>query len=430
MNQNKKIGLALSGGGYRAAAFHLGTLRKLDELGVLKKIDVISCISGGSIIGAYYSINQDQNFKDIEHSFSSLLKRSVTIRLKIILYLIIFILMSLVIFIWWTGYHLTSLLVLGIFFFVFLKNQFTILPSSKIVEKIYENFFFDKKKISDLSKKTSLLINATNLETGKLWTFSRDRMSDTKYISILNKVDIFKPHDFPIARAVAASTCVPFAFSPVRVAKEFFENPSNDYHRIHPRLVDGGIYDNQGIHKISHPKSSFLCDIILVSDAGIALPSKSTFTNNFTILKRTSDIFMQRIKDLQTQHNVYFKPLSSEKEIAYISLSWEVENCLDGFVKNMKNGNISNDLLVYHQLNSENLEKLDKEQIIKQLKKNIDFPKIESQILSIQERVNAQNIPTDLSALTDQEIANLSNHAAVLTEIQLKLYTPSLLKEV
>ena len=48
------LGLALSGGGFRATAFHLGTLKRLRELGLLQKVDVISTVSGGSIAGAYW----------------------------------------------------------------------------------------------------------------------------------------------------------------------------------------------------------------------------------------------------------------------------------------------------------------------------------------------------------------------------------------
>ena len=48
-NDGKRIGLALSGGGYRAAAYHIGALRALHKLGVLDKVDVISSVSGGSI---------------------------------------------------------------------------------------------------------------------------------------------------------------------------------------------------------------------------------------------------------------------------------------------------------------------------------------------------------------------------------------------
>ncbi|HEV2666748.1 MAG TPA: tetratricopeptide repeat-containing protein, partial [Blastocatellia bacterium] len=49
-----KIGLALSGGGFRAAFYHIGVLAKLAELDLLRKIEALSCVSGGSIIGAHY----------------------------------------------------------------------------------------------------------------------------------------------------------------------------------------------------------------------------------------------------------------------------------------------------------------------------------------------------------------------------------------
>ena len=49
-----KIGLALSGGGFRAALYHIGVLASLAELDVLRHVEVLSCVSGGSIIGAYY----------------------------------------------------------------------------------------------------------------------------------------------------------------------------------------------------------------------------------------------------------------------------------------------------------------------------------------------------------------------------------------
>src|SRR5437763_8198777 len=47
------IGLCLSGGGFRAALFHLGALRRLNELGVLSQVDTISSVSGGSILSAH-----------------------------------------------------------------------------------------------------------------------------------------------------------------------------------------------------------------------------------------------------------------------------------------------------------------------------------------------------------------------------------------
>src|SRR5262249_46940307 len=49
-----KVGLALSGGGFRASFYHLGVLARLAELDVLRHVDVLSCVSGGSIVGACY----------------------------------------------------------------------------------------------------------------------------------------------------------------------------------------------------------------------------------------------------------------------------------------------------------------------------------------------------------------------------------------
>jgi TIR domain len=49
-----QVGLALSGGGFRASIFHLGVLAKLAELDLLRRVEVLSCVSGGSIVGAQY----------------------------------------------------------------------------------------------------------------------------------------------------------------------------------------------------------------------------------------------------------------------------------------------------------------------------------------------------------------------------------------
>ena len=56
----RNIGLALSGGGSRAIAFHLGCLRALNDLRLLDRIDVISSVSGGSVIAAMYAYSGDR----------------------------------------------------------------------------------------------------------------------------------------------------------------------------------------------------------------------------------------------------------------------------------------------------------------------------------------------------------------------------------
>lgn len=49
-----RLGVALAGGGFRAALFHVGVLRRLAELDLLRYMEVLSTVSGGSIVGALY----------------------------------------------------------------------------------------------------------------------------------------------------------------------------------------------------------------------------------------------------------------------------------------------------------------------------------------------------------------------------------------
>ena len=45
-----EIGLSLSGGGIRAAVFHLGVLRRLADEDLLESVAELSTVSGGSLV--------------------------------------------------------------------------------------------------------------------------------------------------------------------------------------------------------------------------------------------------------------------------------------------------------------------------------------------------------------------------------------------
>lgn len=62
----KKLGLALAGGGFRASLFHVGVLRRLAELDVLRSVEVLSTVSGGSIVGALYVLLLKQELEASE----------------------------------------------------------------------------------------------------------------------------------------------------------------------------------------------------------------------------------------------------------------------------------------------------------------------------------------------------------------------------
>jgi NTE family protein len=69
-----RIGLALSGGGSRAIAFHLGCLRALHDLGILQQSRIISTVSGGSVIGAAYAYGGYSDFDEFDRDMVALLR--------------------------------------------------------------------------------------------------------------------------------------------------------------------------------------------------------------------------------------------------------------------------------------------------------------------------------------------------------------------
>ncbi|WP_430414048.1 patatin-like phospholipase family protein [Parasphingorhabdus sp.] len=62
---SEPIALALSGGGSRAMAFHLGCLRALEKEGILSRVSAISSVSGGSVLASLYC-SVDGDFDDFE----------------------------------------------------------------------------------------------------------------------------------------------------------------------------------------------------------------------------------------------------------------------------------------------------------------------------------------------------------------------------
>src|SRR5690625_2578734 len=63
-----KVGLALSGGGFRASFFHLGVLANLADHGILRHVEVISAVSGGSIIATLYYLHLKRLLESVPDS--------------------------------------------------------------------------------------------------------------------------------------------------------------------------------------------------------------------------------------------------------------------------------------------------------------------------------------------------------------------------
>ncbi|GAB3915265.1 hypothetical protein GCM10028803_61940 [Larkinella knui] len=194
-------------------------------------------------------------------------------------------------------------------------------------------------------------------------------------------------------------------------------------------MVDGGVFDNQGIQKLSQPGSSYECDVIITSDAGNKLPFEGTYTNTFALLLRTVETFMTRIKNFQMAQHLFDAAKSHRKEIAYLSLGWDVEKCLLGFLDGLKTGRISTRLIEAHQIPEEWLSDLDtyKAAVLERLQASIDYCHIINEKVADQDKLVARRVSTNLTKLTPKQIDCLIRHAANLTEIQVRLYCPSLI---
>lgn len=80
------------------------------------------------------------------------------------------------------------------------------------------------------------------------------------------------------------------------------------------------------------------------------------YNNTVTLLLRTMNLFMGRIKNFQMIQNIYQK--NSSKEVAYQSLGWNLEGCIPIFMENLKLGNISRSLSLNHKIPEDWLDTL------------------------------------------------------------------------
>jgi len=431
MKNNKRFGVGLSGGGYRAAAFHLGTLQKLHELELLDKVDVLSTISGGSIIGAAFCLKTDE-FPDFEKRMIGSLSSKNVITFVLMSWRglltmgLILLCLSLSVILSFTRFAPWSILPLVILLLILLRFQFRIFPVSKIIERAYDKFFYNKAKLSELCDTPELAIGSTNLQTSRPFTFSKRKIEDSAYANYRRPIK-FNGADFPVARAVIASSCVPFGFTPVKIDPVFFQDHDAAIEsKVNPQLVDGGVYDNQGVQKLTQTGSSYACDIVLVSDAGNKLPFEKAYNNTFTLLLRTVETFMVRIKNFQMAQNIYQIP--NKKEVAYLSLSWDIGGSVVGFYDNLVGKKISGEVATAHQLPADWVLQPTqfKQEIIAHMNKTCHFDELNNLRHDAPDLNVIRSIGTNLTPIKEDKIRKLMKHSAMLTEVQLRLYCPTL----
>jgi NTE family protein len=318
-----KLGLALSGGGFRASFFHLGVLAQLASRELLRQVEVLSTVSGGSIIGALYYLQvkkllegkADQEITGQDYvNLVANMEQDFLLAVQSNLRMRTFSDFSKNLRMFQADYSRSDRI--GELYDELLYRPVMAPDSSQMIQmrdlKIAPRQP-DGSNEAHFSPRTGnacrqakvpiLLINATTLNTGHNWRFEAARMgeperalpwdweidSNARLLRADSYEDLVKTQqDFPLGQAVAASACVPGVFHPLAV--------SGLYPDYRLQLVDGGVHDNQGIQALL----DLGCRRLVISDASGQMqdvPDPSTFL--LGVLMRTNSILMDRVREEQ-----------------------------------------------------------------------------------------------------------------------------------
>ncbi|QTA80687.1 Patatin-like phospholipase [Desulfonema limicola] len=347
---NNKTGIGLSGGGFRASLYHIGILACLAELDLLRHIEVISTVSGGSIVGAHY-------YLELKHLLESKADDEITREdyINIIKNIQEDFLKGVQ-----ENIRNCAISDIGVNLKMIFSEKYS---RSHRLGELYESMIYAKVKdghkpgqpryMKDLlihpkdesrnfnpeqsnwrrkAKVPVILINATSLNTGHNWHFTARFMGEPPGLLEDRAVDKNSRYrrvryedapaeeleNYRLGYAVAASACVPGAFPPLTIEGLYPEKIV--------RLVDGGVHDNQGMEGLLDEN----CKTIYCSDASGQMHDLDIPSDFITsVLLRSSSIAMDRLREEQFQEiNAKFKDdrfkfFHMKKDFPVNSQNWE-----------------------------------------------------------------------------------------------------------
>ena len=289
------IGLALSGGGFRATVFHLGVLARLAREERLEDVTFLSTVSGGSLcVGLVYALNQFRWPKSAEY-----LDRIVGQAREILM----------------TRDLQSAMIWRG------LRSPLRILETrADDLSALLRAHWGITLHLCDLPPQPRWMINATCYETGKSWRFEHFRMGDY----VFGYAD---PQDLFLSDALAASAGFPILIGPLVLDTHKYawyryrdvetdlkalvdpavhrdrqrENIQPDYPLVH--LWDGGVYDNHGLEGLHDFIKGWREDIefFIVSDgAGKARPERYS-RGHKALFRMVTGIMMDQVRSLRAR---------------------------------------------------------------------------------------------------------------------------------
>jgi len=313
-----QIGIALSGGGSRAIAFHLGCLRTLNQLGLLQRCRVLSTVSGGSMIGAMY-VTHSGSFEEFEADVQVLLRRGLaapslvtalitTEGLRAILCMLLLVAAQCIILpLRWVTVLLSVAMRREVGqLFVGWSPIRRFASRTTILRRTLDRLVFKRQCLGDLgSSQPRLIAIAAELRTGAAFYFSPGGSGCWRFGRV-------NPARIPVAHAVAASAAYPLLLPAIDEVMTF---DKRDGSRAPERvtLTDGGIYDNLGLAPLwpdRDPSVSIgveALDTIIACRAGYGLrfiPPSTFFVSRLkasfaTVHERAQNATMKRLFDLK-----------------------------------------------------------------------------------------------------------------------------------
>lgn len=243
-----KLGLALSGGGFRATVFHLGVLDRLAAGNLLESVSIISTVSGGSLcVGLVYSASE------YHWPTSSQYRSDVLPHVRGLL---------------------TETDLQGTFLRrVLISPQRLFRSRANDLSLLMRRLWGISVKLKDIPDQPRWFINATCYETARYWRFESSRMGD--YVFGYSE----RP-DLELTDAMAASAAYPGLIGPLVLDTGSYswighkKGSTTEVEPIDPafkkvHLWDGGVYDNLGVDGLYNRDFGYLegVDFLIVSDA-------------------------------------------------------------------------------------------------------------------------------------------------------------------
>lgn len=298
-----KIALALSGGGFRAAVYHLGVMARLAEDKVLEDVSFISTVSGGSLCtGLVYTLNHFAwpNSTDYLNQIVPEARRLIT------------------------SFDLQSALILRV-----LRRFWTAYETrADDLSALLQERWHVTARLNDLPPHPRWMINSSCYESSKNWRFERWRMGDYVF-GYSNDTQL------PLSDAIAASAGFPGLVGALKLKttdRKWYRYTSNMKEEtalmaqvgsetdktvtINPpcpevHLWDGGVYDNHGLEGLMDNDTGWRegIDFLIVSDAA-GRPKTNANGQQLmehyrpgykALLHISSGIMMNQIRSLRTR---------------------------------------------------------------------------------------------------------------------------------